>query len=124
MSIALTLSALNYLPVKLADIHNDFITAPVTYKMRKVLDQEFVKDYERKAILVWSLYGFKSAGAAFRNHLADCMNHLVFLPYPNDLDLWMKPMVRPENGFEYYANLLIYVENLMVIHHDADSLLR
>ena len=36
----------------------------------------------------------------------------------------MKPMVRPEDIFEYYAYVIIYVDDVMVIHHDAESVLR
>ena len=36
----------------------------------------------------------------------------------------MKPMVRPDDGFNYYVYVLIYVDNVMVIHHDAQSVLR
>ena len=72
--------------------------------------------------MVWSLYGLKSA-EAFQSHLEDCMHYLGFLPCPADLDLYMKPMVRPEDEFEYYAYVLIYVDDVMVIHHDADTVL-
>ena len=33
-------------------------------------------------------------------------------------------MVRPDYGFNYYAYVLIYVDDVMVIHHDTDSVLR
>ena len=36
----------------------------------------------------------------------------------------MKPMVRPDDGFNYYACVLIYVYDVMVIHYDADSVLK
>ena len=51
------------------------------------------------------------------------MHYLGFLPCPADLDLYMKPMVRPEDEFEYYAYVLIYVDDVMVIHQDADTVL-
>ena len=35
----------------------------------------------------------------------------------------MKPMVRPEGGLKYYAYVLIYVDDVMVIHHDYESVL-
>ena len=73
--------------------------------------------------MVRSLYGFNSVGAAFQSHLADCMHHLGFFPCPVDIYLWMKPMVRLEDGFEYYACVLIYVDDVMVIHHDAESVI-
>ena len=33
-------------------------------------------------------------------------------------------MVRPDDGFEYFAHVLIYVDDVMVIHHDTKSALR
>ena len=33
-------------------------------------------------------------------------------------------MVRPDDGFDYYAYFLIYVDDVMVIYHDAESVLR
>ena len=55
--IAMILAALNDLPVKVADIHNAYITAHATENIWTVLGQVFGEDYERKAILVWALYG-------------------------------------------------------------------
>ena len=122
--IALTIAALNDLPVKVADIQNAYITAPVNEKIWTVLGREHGEDAGKKAIIVRSLYGLKSSGASFRNHLADCMKHLKFVPCLADPDLWMKPMVRPSDGFEYYAYVLIYVDDVMVVHHDAESVLQ
>ena len=36
----------------------------------------------------------------------------------------MKPTVRPEDGFNCYVCVLIYVYDVMVIHHDTESVLR
>ena len=84
--IDLTLDALNDLPEKVVNIQNDYITATVTEKIWKVLVHEFGEDYGKKSI-VHPLYGLKSAVAAFRNHLGDCMHHLGLLPCTPDLDL-------------------------------------
>ena len=96
--IALILVALNDLLVKVMEIRNDYITAPLTEQIWTVLGQEFGEYAGRKAILVRSLYGLKSEGAAFRNHLVDCIHHLVLLICPADLDIWMNPIVRPDDG--------------------------
>ena len=117
--IALTLAALNDFPVKVADIQNAYITAPVIEKIWTVLGQYFGEDVGRNSIVVRALYGLKSAGSAFWNYLADCMHHLVFLMCPADLDIWMNPMLSPNNGFGYYAYFLMYVENVIAIHHGA-----
>ena len=71
--IVLTHAALNDLEVKSADIKNYHQTAPVTEKIWTILGPEFSEDTGKKAIIVRTLYGLKSTGVAFRNHLADCM---------------------------------------------------
>jgi hypothetical protein len=76
LRIALTLAALNDLDVKMADIENAYMMAPITEKVWTVLGPEFGNDDGKCALIVRALYGLKSAGAAFRNHLAECMNHL------------------------------------------------
>ena len=52
------------------------------------------------------------------------MDRLELLPCPADLDLWMKPTIRPVDGFNYYAYVLIYVDDVMVINHDSENVLR
>ena len=70
-----------------------------------------------------TLYCIKSAGASFRNHLAYCMKHMEYMSCPEDPDLWINPMVRPSDGDEYYACILLYVDDILCIHHDAESVL-
>ena len=41
----------------------------------------------------------------------------------NDVDLWFKPVVRPDNGLRYYAYVLLYMDDCLCIHHDAESAL-
>jgi hypothetical protein len=65
----------------------------------------------------------KSASSSFRNHLADCMGTLRYKSCLADPDLWYKPMVRPEDGFKYYAYMLCCVDDILSVHHDAMSVL-
>jgi hypothetical protein len=74
--IALTLTALNDLEVKMADTANAYLMAPITEKVWCILGPEFGEDAGKKELIVRALYGLKSAGATFRNHLAECMKHL------------------------------------------------
>jgi hypothetical protein len=101
--IALTLAALNDLEVKTADIENAYLTAPVGEKIWCRLGPEFGADAGKKAIIVRALYGLKSAGASFRNHLADCMRHLGWESCKADPDVWLKPEMRRDDGYQYYA---------------------
>jgi hypothetical protein len=121
--ITLTLAALNDLEVKTADIENAYLTAPVSEKVWTVLGPEFGSDAGKKAILVRSLYGLKSAGSIFRNHLADCLRHLGWKSGLADPDLWLKEEVRPSHGYKYYAYCLLYIDDACMIHHDAEAAL-
>jgi hypothetical protein len=67
---------------------------------------------------VRALYGLKSAGADFRNHLAEYMNHLGWNPCRADRDLWMKAEIRPDDGVLYWAYILIYVDEILCVHHN------
>ena len=74
-------------------------------------------------MIVRALYGLKSSGAAFRSHLAKCMESLGNASCKTDLDLWLKPEIRPEDGVQYYSDLLHYVDDILCIHHKADNML-
>ena len=116
--LALTLAALNDLEVKSGDIQNAYITAPITEKVWTVLGPMFGADAGKKAIIVRALYGLKSAGAAFRKHLADCMRHIGYVSCLADPDLWMREAVDPD-GNKYYSYILCYVDDILICDHDA-----
>ena len=52
------------------------------------------------------------------------MRTLGYKPYLADQDLWYKPIVRPEDNFEYYAYILLYVDDMMAVYHDGVSTLK
>jgi hypothetical protein len=121
--IALTLAALNELGVKMADIEKDYLTAPITEKIWTVLGPEFGYDAGKRAISVRDLYGLKSASAAFRNHLAQCMKQLGWKPCHDDRYLWMKAETRPDDGVFYWSYILVYVDDILYLHHYLGTLL-
>ena len=122
--IALMLAALNDLQVKAADIQNAYLTAPVSEKIWTTLGAEFGNDAGRKAIIVRALYGLKSAGASFRNHLATCMKQLGYTSCMADPDVWYRAETRPEDSFKYYAYVLLYVDDILAVHHDGVAAIR
>ena len=73
----------------------------------------------KKAIIVRDLYALKSEGASFGNHIADCMRLLSYESCRADPDLWFKAQVRPNDDFDYYEYVLLYVEKRLAISHDA-----
>jgi hypothetical protein len=70
---------------------------------------------------VRALYGLKSAGAAFSNHLASCMDHLGWKPCLADREFWMKEETLPDDGVKYWAYILIYVDDILCVHHDPGT---
>jgi hypothetical protein len=63
--LALTNASLNDLKVKVGDVLNAYITAPVKEKVWTVLGPEFGHDAGKCAIIVCALYELKSASAVF-----------------------------------------------------------
>jgi hypothetical protein len=119
--IALALTALNDLEFKMVDIDNAYLTAPITEKVWTVLGPEFGEDAGKHALIVRALYGLNSAGADFRNHLAECMKHLRWHTCRADSYLWMKAETCPDDGVSYWAYILIYVDDILCLHHDPGS---
>jgi hypothetical protein len=116
--IALNLVDANDMDVNMADIENAYLTAPITEKVWTVLGPEFGDDAGKHALIVIALYGLKSTGAEFRNHLAECMNNLGWNHCRADRDLWVKAETRPDDGVLYWAYILIYVDGTLCVHHD------
>ena len=96
----------------------------MTERIWTIIGPEFGQDSGKKALVVRALYGLKSAGAAFRNHLADCMNFLKYKSCLADSDLWYKAEINPANNLKYYSHVLLYVDDVLCIHHDGESTIR
>jgi hypothetical protein len=72
--IAFTYAALNNVDVCAADIQNAYLQAPSSQKDYIICGPEFGIENIGKVALIWrALYGGKSAGKDFRNHLRSCM---------------------------------------------------
>ena len=105
--VVITVEDLNNLHVRTADIHNAFIQAPVSEDIWIVLGPEFGPYAVKSVVVGRALYGLKNSRDSFWNHLADFMKHMEYMSCPEDPDLWMKPMVRPSDGVEYYVYILL-----------------
>jgi hypothetical protein len=84
-----------------------------------VLGPEFGANAGKWAFIIRSLYGLKSSGTSFRNHLADCMWHQGWVSCIADHNLWMKAKVRLSDGHKYYAYALLYVDDILITHHGS-----
>ena len=75
-------------------------------------------------MIVRALYGLKSTGAICRNHLAKCMRQLGYESCIADPDLWFKAMTQTSEKFQYYAYLLLYVDDILAIHHYNEAAIK
>ena len=117
------IASLSNLEVKLGNISNAYVKAPVTEKVSTTLDPEFNKDIRNSALIVRALYGLKIAGAAFRSHLDRCIDSISYQSCKADPDLWPKSEIRPEHGVKYDSYILCYVDDILCIHHNAYPIL-
>jgi len=67
-----------------------------------------------KMLVVRSLYGMKSAGRGFRNHLRDCMRTLGYESCPADQDVWMRE-TKSLDGVTCWEYLLLYTDDTLSI---------
>jgi len=113
--IALTYAAMMGVNVWVADIQNAYLSAPTSEKFWIICGDEFgVTDKGGKAVVKRALYGTKTAGRDFRNHLRDCMDHFGYTSCRADTNLWMR-MSTKNGGEEYYEYILLYVDDCLVI---------
>jgi hypothetical protein len=94
--LALTFVALNDLKVKVGELLNAYITAPVTEKVWTVLGPDFGLDAGKSAMIVCALYGLKSADAAFQAHLASCMRQMGCIICKAEPDMWLQAKTKPD----------------------------
>jgi hypothetical protein len=113
--LGLLIAGLNGLSILSADIQNAYLTSPCQEKIYTVLGPEFGPHRKgRRSLVVRALYGLKSAGASFRNHLASCLSHLGYESSRGDPDVWLRPAVK-DNKEEYYEYLLVYTDDILAI---------
>jgi hypothetical protein len=86
--IGLLIAKLNDLEVFTEDIQNAYLTDSSKEKIYTILVEAFGPHRKGwKAIVVRTLYGTKSAGASFRNHLERCLGHSGFTSSRGDPDV-------------------------------------
>ena len=111
------LAALNDLEVLAADIQNAYLTAPTKEKLWYRTGLEFGSDAGRPAKIVRALYGLKSSGARFRDHLAAALRAMDFQSCKADPDCWLRPAVK-KTGELYYEYVLCYVDDICIQSED------
>jgi hypothetical protein len=99
--IAFTIAALNDLDVLAADVQNAYLNAPTKEKVYTIAGLEFgPENAGRPVLIVRALYGLKSSGARWRDHMAATIREAGFISCKAGPDVWMRAAVK-EDGIFY-----------------------
>jgi len=99
---------------------NAYVQAPVTEKVWMTLGNKWGPEMTgKKAIIVRPIYGLNLSSAEFCAHLAGSMVYLGYSPCKADHDLWLKAKIDPKTQHQYYLYILCYVDNVLIVDHDA-----
>lgn len=120
--IMFLIAALNDLQVIGADIQNAYINARTGEKVYTTAGPEFGSNEGRPAIIVRALYGLKSSGVRWRDHLASIFTQAGFRNSKADPDVWIRKAQKP-NKFVYWEYILCYVDDILVVSHDPHCIL-
>ena len=121
--IAFTLAALNGLSVEGADASNAYLNALSREKLVTKCGPEFGPALQgRWAIILWALYGSKSAAASWRAAIMELLKHQGFVMCRADNDVMMRPGVNSK-GEECYEYVLVYSDDFLVIANDPKSII-
>jgi hypothetical protein len=113
--IAFLIAALNDLDILAADVGNAYLQAPARKKVHTTAGPEFgPHNVGKTVIIVRTMYGLKSSGAAWHANLSETLQGMGFTPSYADPDVWYKPAIK-EDGFEYYEYILVYVDDILVV---------
>jgi hypothetical protein len=97
-----------------ADIQNAFLTSPCKSKIWTVLGPEFGPNRcGGHALVIYALYGLKSAGAGFRKCFASCLGDMGYISSLGDRDVWFQPAMKV-NGEEYDDYLLVHSDYIIL----------
>ena len=116
-------AALNDLNILAADVKNAYLNVPTGKKVYTIAGLEFgASNVGRPIKIVRALYVLKSSGALWWDHMAASLRDAGFASCKADPDIWMKAAVKP-NGDKYWAYILCYVDNLLVISHQPQEVM-
>ena len=88
-----------------------------------VAGPEFGSDEGKTFLVVKALYGLKSASFSFRSFMASKLSELGFQSSLADPDVWLRAATKGD-GEKYYEYVLMYVDDILAISCDAESILR
>jgi hypothetical protein len=121
--IAFLVAALNDLEVLSADVSGAYLNANAMEKVYTTAGKEFGPDkVGRPVVITRALYGLRSSGRAWRDHMASTLRDHGYASCKADPDVWMRAKTKPD-GFKYWSYVLVYTDDLLVIDHQPQTVM-
>ena len=121
--IAFLVAALNDLDVLSADISGAYLNANAAEKVYTIAGKEFGADKEGRVVVITrALYGLRSSGKAWRDHMAATLRDHGYSSCRADPDVWMRPKTK-DCGFRYWSYIMVYTDDILVVDHDPKSVM-
>jgi Reverse transcriptase (RNA-dependent DNA polymerase) len=110
--------ALNDLEVLGADISVAYLNAKAAEKVYTLAGKEFGPEKEGEIVVIMrALYGLRSSGRAWRDHMAATLRDGGYSSCKSDPDVWMRPRTKPD-GFKYHwSYILVYTDDILIMDH-------
>ena len=116
--VAFLVAALNDLDILSADISGAYLNANAAEKVYTIAGKEFGSDKEGRVVVITrALYGLRSSGKAWRDHMAATLRDHGYSSCKADPDVWMKPRTKPD-GFKYWSYILVYTDDILIVDHE------
>ena len=120
MRLGFMLAKLNGLVACAGDVGNAFLYGTTREKVYIVAGPEFGPKLEGKRLIIdKSLYGLKTSGARFHEHLSTQLQKLDFKPTKADPDLWMRKHL---DG--YYEYIAWFVDDVIAFSKDPLKIMK
>jgi hypothetical protein len=104
------LAALNDVDVLACDVQNAYINAGTKEKVWFRAGAEMGSDKGKVVVIIRALYGLKSSGARWREHMAQTLRNAGFSSCKADPDIWLRPAIKAD-GSKIYEYVLCYVDD-------------
>ena len=101
MCLAFLAATLNNNKILAGDIQNAYLNAPTQERVYIICNSDFGSNANRSVLIVKTLYGLKSRGARFRDHIAQSLGDIGFKICLADAHVWMRENNKPD-GFKYW----------------------
>ena len=108
MRLGFLLAEMNGLQVCAADISSAYLYAKTREKRYIIASPEFGALAGEKLVIDHSLYGLRTSGAHFHEHLGQKLHRMGYTPSRTDPDFWISR--HPDGHYEYITN---YVGNVI-----------